>query len=103
METFFHVLCPTGINQFYSVPRVYLCQLLIARLCHVDTYFGQILHICFVVHQRVPQIRVDLRDVIEPLTEKKGFRRYLDQQEEEFNQYVTKIVLSLSLHLIVFV
>jgi hypothetical protein len=86
METFFHVLWPTGINQFYSVPRAYLCQLLIARLWNVDSYFGQILHICFVVDQRVPQIRVNLRDLLEPLSEKKGFQRYLDEQEEEFNQ-----------------
>ena len=47
IETFLHVLWPTGINQSYSVPRVYLTQLLIVRLFNVPKYFSQILHICF--------------------------------------------------------
>ena len=85
METFFHVLCPTGINQSYSVPRVYLAQLLIVRLVNVPKYFAQIIQICFLIHLRVPKIRVNLIDVIDPLCETKDFQRYLDQQQQEFN------------------
>ena len=85
METFFHVLWPTGINQFYSVPRVYLAQLLIVRLLNLQKYFAQILQIAFLIHLRVPHIRVNLRHIIEPLAEKEGFQRYLDQQQHEFN------------------
>lgn len=85
METFFHVLWPTGINQSYSVPRVYLSQLLIMRLVNVPKHFSQMIQICFLIHLRVPNIRVNLMDVIEPLCETRGFRRYLDQQQHEFN------------------
>ncbi|CAF1589478.1 unnamed protein product [Rotaria magnacalcarata] len=85
METFFHVLWPTGINQSYSVPRVYLSQLLIARLLNVHKHFAQIIQICFLIHLRVPNIRIKLVDIIEPLCETKGFQRYLDQQQQEFN------------------
>jgi hypothetical protein len=85
MKTFFHVLWPTGINQFYSVPRVYLCQLVIVRLLTVEKYFAQILHICFVIYMRIAQIRINLNDIIEPLYETPGFHQYLDQQEQEFN------------------
>ncbi|CAF1046557.1 unnamed protein product [Rotaria sordida] len=85
METFFHVLWPTGINQSYSVPRVYLSQLLIVRLNNIQKYFAQIIQICFLIHLRVPNIRVNLMDIIEPLCETKGFQQYLDQQQQEFN------------------
>jgi hypothetical protein len=85
METFFHVLWPTGINQVYSVARVYLSQLLIVRLMNVHKYFSQIVQICFLIHLRVPNIRVNLMDVIEPLCETDDFQRYLDQQQQEFN------------------
>lgn len=85
METFFHVLWPTGINQSYSVARVYLAQLLIVRLMNIQKYFTQILQICFLIHRKVPNIRVNLFDVIEPLCETEGFQKYLDQQQQEFN------------------
>jgi hypothetical protein len=85
METFFHVLWPTGINQAYSVSRVYLSQLLIVRLLNIPKYFSQIIQICFLIHLRVPNIRVNLIDVIEPLCETEGFQKYLDQQQHELN------------------
>ncbi|CAF1358104.1 unnamed protein product [Adineta steineri] len=85
METFFHVLWPTGINQSYSVSRVYLSQLLIVRLINVHKYFAQIIQICFSIHLRVPNIRVNIMDIIEPLCETKGFQQYLDHQQQEFN------------------
>lgn len=87
METFFHVLWPTGINQAYSVPRVYLTQLLIVRMFNMPKYFSQILHICFLIHLRVPNVRVNLMDVIEPLCETDGFQAYLDQQQQESVRY----------------
>jgi hypothetical protein len=85
METFFHVLWPTGINQSYSVARVYLAQLLIVRLMNLQKYFAQIIQIAFLIHLRVPNIRVNLMDIIEPLCETEGFQKYLDQQQQEFN------------------
>jgi hypothetical protein len=85
METFFHVLWPTGINQSYSVARVYLAQLLIVRLMNVEKYFAHIVQICFVIHLRVPNIRVNLMDAIEPLCETEGFQQYLDQQQQDLN------------------
>jgi hypothetical protein len=85
METFFHVLWPTGINQSYSVARVYLAQLLIVRLWNIEKYFGQIIQIGFLIYLRVPNIRVNLMDIIEPLCETDGFQRFLDQQQQEFN------------------
>ncbi len=85
METFFHVLWPTGINQSYSVARVYLAQLLIVRLMNMPKYFAQMIQICFLIHLRVPNIRVNLMDIIEPLCETEGFQEYLDQQQQEFN------------------
>lgn len=85
MEIFFHVLGPSSINQAYSVARVYLAQLLIVRLLHVRKYFAQILQLCFSIYLRVPNIRVNIVDVIEPLCETKGFQRYLDHQQQEFN------------------
>ncbi len=85
METLFHVLWPTGINQSYSVSRVYLSQLLIVRLVNVQKYFTQMIQICFLIHLRVPNIRVNLMDFIEPLCETDGFQQYLDQQQQEFN------------------
>jgi hypothetical protein len=85
MEIFFHALMPTGINQLYSVPRVYLAQLLIVRLMNVEKFFAHIVQICFAIHFRVPNIRVNLMDVIEPLCETEGFQRYLDQQQQESN------------------
>ena len=85
MEIFFHVLWPTGINQSFSVARVYLIQLLIARLIHVEKYFAQIIQICFMIYLRVPNIRVNLMDMVEPLCETEGFERYLDEQQQEFN------------------
>jgi hypothetical protein len=85
METFFHVLWPTGINQTYSVSRVYLSQLLIIRLLNVEKHFTQLVPIGFLIHLRVPHIRVNLMDIIEPLCETDGFQRYLDQQQHEFN------------------
>lgn len=92
METFSHVLWPTGINQSYSVPRVYLSQLLIVRLMNVHKYFAQIIQICFLIHLRVPNIRINLIHIIEPLCETTGFQRYLDQQQQEFAVYVKFII-----------
>lgn len=85
IETFYHVLSPTGINQTFSVPRVYLCQLLFVRLFHLPEYFSEILQICFVIFLRVPHIRIHLTDLIEPLAETKGFAQFLDEQQEEFD------------------
>ncbi|CAF1092532.1 unnamed protein product [Adineta ricciae] len=85
MEIFYHVLGPSSINQSYSVSRVYLAQLLIVRLLNVRKYFVHIIKICFSIYLRVPNIRVNLMDVIEPLCETKGFQSYLDQQQYEMN------------------
>lgn len=85
MEIFFHVLWPTGINQSYSVARVYLAQLLIVRLIDVKIFFAQIVQICFLIYLRVPNIRVNLMHLIEPLCEIDGFERYLDEQQQEFD------------------
>lgn len=85
MEIFFHVLWPTGINQSYSVARVYLAQLLIVRLIDVEKFFAQIVQICFLIYLRVPNIRVNLMDLVEPLCETDGFERYLDEQQQEFD------------------
>ena len=85
MEIFYHVLGPSSINQSYSVSRVYLAQLLIVRLINVRKYFSHIIKICFSIYLRVPNIRVNLMDVIEPLCETKGFQSYLDQQQYEMN------------------
>ena len=85
MEIFYHVLGPSSINQSYSVSRVYLAQLLIVRLINVRKYFAHIVKICFSIYLRVPNIRVNLMDVIEPLCETKGFQSYLDQQHYEMS------------------
>ncbi|CAF3748345.1 unnamed protein product [Rotaria sp. Silwood1] len=82
---FFQGLWSTGINQIYSVPRVYLSQLLIVHLTNMPKYVSQIIQICFLINLRIPNTRVNLMNVIEPLCETEGFQKYLDQQQHEFN------------------
>ncbi|CAF0830323.1 unnamed protein product [Didymodactylos carnosus] len=84
MDTFFHVLWPTGINQIYSVPRAYLSMLVIVRLASMNQVrsreftqnelYSYLLQICYLIHVRVPNININLMHLFEPICECDKFK-----------------------------